>query len=427
MFQHWFHLCLKDDAWHYRKTGRMKQRIQESILLDRPRPERIVAHIKTEIVGIRPTKARLIQAFDAYADNYVVADHYRAFTEALLRVTDEQYQFCGMEVHVRSACGLNRVDMALQIASWLSVHPPGGDTRIFLDDISNMDGSVQLPHLRAQANLYDMLSPAMAQHFRSTFNFRGIVRQHCMNNASGSVRYVGQATVKSGAQDTSSGQTCRRIDGIVRCFASLGAKSICGFVFGDDVWLLVTKCPDLSAISSEQEKYGWKTKGCYVDCVESSDFLSCGFARTKTGVHMFPLIGRTLAKLFWTWRQVPERRRAHYRHQVAEAMMPAYQGFTFMMGFLGWHLMKSAPQSRCAEFHFPRPKLVHANPLSKVNWPSYVAARYGLPMPKPFKWSQLPHKLNHLVALPWANDVMRYDLMDPCLRGQILFDPDPLC
>lgn len=420
--RHLFLLDFADDDWTRRKPQRLVQSIRDSLALDQPQPHRIVAHIKTEVSPLRPKKARLIQAFDRYADNYIVADHYRAFTHAFVLWTAEPRDFMGMHVHVRSACGLNRVDIAQQISDWLLIYPPGPNTKIFIDDVSNMDGSVQMPHLMRQAELYQHLSPALHEHFSATTAFKGVVRESQMDRANGPVRYIGLATVKSGAQDTSSGQTCRRLDGIVVCFQRLGAKAIVGFVFGDDVWLLVVGPPSLSDIVLEQQKYGWKTKGVYVHTLEQSEFLSCGFAYTSDGlVHMFPLLGKLFAKLFWTWRTVSPRRAASYRHQVAEGILPAFSGFRFVVGWLSWHLSKRRFNKHTRWTPDARAKLPATAPPGCVCWANYVQNRYGLLMPEPIDWSDFSHSQSHLVYNPWVNMVMGFDLADPAERGTDTF------
>lgn len=416
-FRHWFHLLCTDDSWRAKKTAKLCRRIQQSIDFDEPQPANVIAHVKTEIVAMRPSKARMIQAFGKFSDNYIVSDHYRAFTKALSKVTDDVYDFHGMKVHLRSACGLNRRQMAAQIDEWLLDYPLGGSTKLFVDDVSNMDGSVQSPHLLAHLELYQKLSPHLAHHFAQTFRFKGCVRQHSMAGAVTAIRYVGKATVKSGAQDTSSGQTCRRIDGVVRCFHRLGATAIVGFAFGDDLWLIVVGAPEVELIEAEQSKYGWKTKGCYVTTVEQSDFLACSFVRTTQGLHMTPLPGRILSKLFWTWRDVPPSRIRDYRRQVAEAILPAFKGFRFMEQFLQWHISDPATTKR-SRFIFDKPKQQLQAPPGMPDWLGFLQARYGLSWPIDVQFSSFRKDQVHLVYSAWANIVMQYDLEDPHMRGR---------
>lgn len=412
-FQAAFHEHYQDDSWKTNKSVRRVEQIEESCALDEYSPSLISSHIKTEIAPTMPKKARLIQAFVRPVDNYIVADHYRAFSHALVTVTSVPRWHLGMYTHVRSACGLNRRDITLQIAEWLSEAPLGPNT-IFIDDVSNMDGSVQMPHLWAQQELYEHLSSAMADHHLATFRYRGTVMQSRMADADGSISYVARGRVKSGAQDTSSGQTTRRIDGIVRCFAGLGVRAIRGFVFGDDVWILVEGTPPpLDLVATTQAAYGWRTKGCYCSDLESSQFLSCGFAHTDCSIHMFPLIGRQLAKLFWTWRNIPnQHRRVRYVNAIAESFMPVYQGFPFLLEWLRWHIR---PLGDRRQYAVPD-RVTPNHPDSPVHWREHVWHRYGLPMPPAADFAAIHSARKdqvHLLYSEWAQAVMLRDLTDP--------------
>jgi len=407
-----FRLVFVDDAWKKGKSIQRRQAITQSILFDDRHFSRVKSHIKTEVCAMKPKKARLIQAFDAPVDNYIVADHYRAFTEALLHVTLEPTVYQGMYVHLRSACGLNRLDMSRQIYEWLLEAPLGGKNHIFIDDVSNMDGNVQLVHLDAQQRLYEALSPDLAAHHRATISFKGCIPRRAMTNADSTVFYRAVGTVKSGAQDTSSGQTCRRIDGVVRNFHTLGCKAIRGFAFGDDVWLIVTfdVLPTCEQVMAVQATYGWPTRGVFTQELEESEFLSCSFAYCVGGVHMFPKLGRMFAKLFWTWRRLSARKRRHYVTQIALSTLPAYEGFALVQAWLRWHI--DSPPRTVPEWML-RPSL--CAPVGEVRWTNFIIARYGALPPTDLiaRIKRLSKDDVHLLADPWVRTVMIRDLVDP--------------
>lgn len=409
-----FRESFSDDSWKTGKTGIRVAQIEDSLLYDECEPSVCKSHIKTEVAPLRPTKARLIQAFVKPVDNYVVADHYRAFTHAITQHTSKPTTYLGRYIHLRSACGLNRAEIASQVSAWLLEAPIGPDNLCFIDDVSNMDGSVQMPHLLAQQELYEALSPDLAAHHKRTFRFKGVVPGR---RGASTVRYAGVATVKSGAQDTSSGQTTRRIDGLVRCLCAFPTvTALRGFVFGDDVWVLIGVSgspPALDAIALEQEKYGWKTKGVFVGSLEESSFLSCCFAHCVGGVHMFPKPGRMLAKLFWTWRRLSLRVRRAYVREIAISVLPAFQGFPFMEHWLRWHIQgPAAPKRDWMD------RLTHVHPIGAVDWTGFLAQRYGLGHPPVSLFAAVsacdPEQV-HLLPSHWANLVMIRDLFDDAL------------
>lgn len=400
---------VEPDAWQARKSQSFRQRILDSIAVDPPHPRLIKAHIKTEVCAMFPSKARLIQASFSNRDSYEFADEYRAFTHALICWTSIPRVHFGMQVFLRSACGLNHVDMAVQMSEWITTY--GRLAHYFIDDISNMDGSVQAVHLEEQIALYRECDKHLADHAAASVRFRGFVQ--AKSSCPTTVAYGGIATVKSGAQDTSSGQTTRRIDTFVRALSGTGVTHIIGFAFGDDLWvMLLGVCPSPEAMYQLQARCGWKTKGVYVDCPEQTDFLACSLVPDTAGNYaLVPLIGRQLAKLFWTWRPLPERFRGEYLRQVAVGMLPHYAGFHFMEDWLRWHLQfPTGPKLRGFTYHT---RTFHTTPCL---WSVFIARRYNLGMPEVFNFKQFPKENSVLISHPWADQVMRYDLTDPAMR-----------
>lgn len=227
--------------------------------------------------------------------------------------------------------------------------------------------------------------------------------------------YNGQATVKSGAQDTSSGQTCRRIECFVRTCELLDIQEIFGYAFGDDLWVLIKGDVSVQQLELVQQQFGWKSKGAFVDTPEESDFLACTFVQMRNGDYaMVPLIGRMLAKLFWTWRLIPKRQRSSYIHQVAEAFVLVYQGFEFMEIWLSKHMF--AVDKKIV---LPDRLISYGKHASTPLWSDLLFKRYGLGYP--------PHDLVNLlkntppgrimiIDHPWSKAIMQYDLADPAER-----------
>ncbi len=397
-----------EGSWRTGKSLRRQQEIQDSIEMDQPNYSRVKAHIKTEISPQRPKKARAIQAFYKPIDNYMYADWYRAYTHAFLQWTAVPRTFMGMEVHLRSACGLNHAEMAAQLTEWYQGLTP--DTRIFIDDVSNMDGSVQCAHLSLQTWLYQGIHEGMAQHHAATVAFDG--RFHFPQTV---ISYTGVATVKSGAQDTSSGQTTRRLDCFVRTARRLGCISVKGFVFGDDVIVFVRGPGTAQDWDNMQAEYGWKCKSCFVPDICQADFLACAFAPNRDGgLNMVPLPGRQLAKLFWTWRDIPPRRRASYVQQVAEGFAHAYEGCVFLEAWLAWHRAAVVDKEYRME-----PRITRAQHAAPTCWEEFFFRRYELPMP-PMELVELvtsvPRGSVAIINHSWTELVMRYDLADPSDR-----------
>ncbi len=397
-------------AWRSGKTATRCAVIERSLVEDVARPSTVLAHIKTEVSLTRPTKARLIQAFHHPVDNYLCADEYRAFTHALVAVTAIPRTLLGMQLHLRSACGLSRSALAAQMSEWLLCP----FDQLIMDDLSNMDGSVQLPWLERQVALYAHMSLRLSEHARQGIHFRGRV-----NLRDATVHYTAHATVRSGDQDTSSGQTCRRLDSLVAVLHQLGVSRASGFVFGDDVWCLVS--PPLSGVEYELalQRYGFVSKFASTTEPMLSDFISCSLVPDfRGGYALVPKPGRLLAKLFWTWRVVSPRRQASYVRQVAQAFLPVYQGFRFMEAWLAWHM--HVPVERVWHGDLPLAGEPHPHPL---DWERFLWVRYTLPPPPPDLFdllSSVPSGSVAILSHPWTRAIMEYDIADPADRPYIV-------
>lgn len=404
-----FWAFVETESWHQGKTQARISLIQDSLDQDHPKPQRTLGHIKTDVNPLRPTKARMIQAFHRPVDNYQYADAYRAFTAALTEWTRVPRVFRNLQLHIRSACGMNHAQMAAQVTAWyreFSLTP----LHILVDDVSNMDGSIQLPHLDLQTWLYAGMDPAMSAHHARTVKFSGVVR-----GRSGNICYKGHGTVKSGAQDTSSGQTCRRIDSLVIVLEELGIRRAAGFVFGDDVLVFVDRPMDPVAYAALQARMGLAVKYAMVDALERADFLSCTFMPDRDGSYaMLPKPGRLLAKLFWTWRVVPEARRGSYLREVAQGFNGRFSGCTFLETWLAWHLRHPVRRNMVLPLKPKQP--IHPTPIL---WPDFFATRYGLPMP-PDDLTALvaavPHGDTAIIRHWWTEAVQEFDLSDPSER-----------
>jgi len=295
----------------------------------------------------------------------------------------------------------------------------GPNTWMLIDDVSNMDASVAAVHLYAQYDLYDQLDPLLAQHARATQNSYGVMK----SAGTATVYYRVRATVKSGAQDTSSGQTTRRLDGLVRTFQTLGVTHMVGLVFGDDLWLLFKRAtpPLLKDIYDAQALYGFATKAVYCQDVCQTDFLASSFVPdVEGGYAMVPLIGRLLAKLFWTTKAVPQRQWGSYVSQVASAFLPRFVGFRFMEAWLLWHV--HMPVNQEYKDAVPDRKVVPAHHCA-LRWEDFIFRRYGLSLPSESDIAQIHqcrYGYTYVLSNEWARHVMQHDLADPADRTPIL-------
>jgi len=370
----------------------------------------------------RLTKARLIHppTFD-YAKE-ILGREFAAWQKALCDVANptSPYEY-SPGVFISIACGVGKgevADWAAGSALWYL--ESDGST---WDALVN-DGMVDYKHEHMR-----VVSPriaAFAEGYRTTpVNVRG---RQCQGLA-----YTLQATVRSGYNDTTSGNS------LINAVAT--AKALCAagltgriLVAGDDMLTAITgptavhhddryvigKCEQVARALTE---FGIKPKwGAFRD-VTMTTFCSSGFYRFAGKISFLPLLGRQLAKMWWTTKDIAPSKRAAYSTAVAKGMrsvvgrVPLYREWCDT-GDMGVQPLNGGLAEFERELSYkPGVGVVDAHQFSDDQALETLADRYGVPIGDLMTFRRflktIPRGVACAVAHPVGRIIVLHDSTDP--------------
>jgi len=382
----------------------------DSIALD-PEDFRVKGHLKHEVLTKRPTKARLIQAHWNERTAYDFAAEYKAFHLALCGCSGLDVVVGRTHATVHFAMGLNPSELASIVASWEQLG------WLYESDGTNWDANIQSQHLGLKLALYESLDPLLARHakrwcgrFVGKVLFGGLHPTH--------VAYSGEDTVKSGAPDTSSGNSLMRAELFLRAVSSLGVPWVHVVVMGDDLLACVPHGFSVSQLLRAERAFGVAAKGAGFAHLEQVSFISSTFPAMGGQRYMVPLPGRILAKLGWTVHPVTVRTRGGYVRDVFRPYSAIFTGLEFFEQWIAWH-MRVPYQRQTPSALAPKPP-VHTPPTQPVDWARLWALRYCADLPV-WRFGGLESSKAWLVHAPEIVRIIQVDLVDPEDRlGQAL-------
>lgn len=400
-------------VWRHGKTAGQLFQIDRSLMLDLDHFG-ISAHVKREVCLKRPTKARMIQAHRNPATAYREADRYKALSYALIGVQGTTVQVGGCRVTAYPAIGMLPMEIADVVHGW------AGRGLLYESDGSNWDANVQAAHMEFKMSVYSRLDPVLAAHARRWVgNFHGLAR-----SADGTpVRYKGRDTVKSGAQDTSSGNTLLRIDLFVRACQVAGLPWVEVLAMGDDLLALIPEGFSVEQLIAAEATVGVVAKAAIFSDPCCATFLSATFAPSVAGYNFIPCPGRLLAKLFWTVHPILPKHRDAYRTAVAEPFLRVFRGNDFMETWLRHHIHPQAKGRKACPKEYLHKKALSLwageTGTSPVDWHAFWARRYSDTLPPRQEVEQVKSlDVNKVWILGemTIHDVVVNDIADPWER-----------
>jgi hypothetical protein len=427
---HWYHYFLgsAEAPWRDGKTQARLAQIDASLAFGHYDMRVVKPHVKSEVSLSRPTKARLIQAYQNDCASYIHATEYRALHKAVIMLCTRPFNGV-LPIHVQMASGLTHVDISCEMWRMFELY---GLRFVYWheSDGKNWDSTVQAAHRHWLWSIYFYLSSDLYRHASQCTQATGHIRGRGAMAFAWLV-YVVMWTVFSGHQDTTVGNGMLRVEGahatITGLPLSLRPDRAFGFVQGDDSLLALCyhQPKDLTLLRDTldmlERRSGMTPSSATFECLSQASFLSAAFAPSSSGLHMFPLPGRVLAKLFWSVLSVPPRRQASYIRQIAESMRPVFRGFHAITEFLDWHV-----QAPDLEWHIEH-KPHRLAPNGVVDWDTFVNQRYSVPnLPQgemaAFLAVLTPGQ-SYLCSHPWAHHIIRVDLSDPADRVNTSLTP----
>lgn len=354
------------DAWLAKWPLTKQQAILDSVRTDEVRPNGVKAFVKREPGHAVPSKARLIQGYCNLATQECVAREQSVFQKALGMMFNIDGYELSPGVLVTMASGMSNLD----ISEWMRVHRSKYSRPFFYErDGKNWDSTMQREH-----HVYKLGWMRAYNGRLADFVDKGFVAECFVKCKSGMFRYTLNGTVKSGHNDTTSGNS------LINAAISSHALSSCRYrasviVLGDDMLAIVEGKPDLEGILRAERAYGIVPEGSIFYDIGDVHFISSCFLESVAGdVAFVPILGRQLARLWWTTNPPAKRKLRNYRFSVASGLASAVGGLPIYGAFLDPMLSRGGALIDVDKFKYS----AHTSRIPPGDYLPAICRRYGL-------------------------------------------------
>jgi hypothetical protein len=327
------------DAWLRKWPPGKRAAIMNSIMRDKIKPKRGKCNVKFECGHTVPTRGRLIQFYRNLATQALHAFRMYTVQKALAAVLRwRRHIVGGVTYTVTFASGMT----SKSLGGWMTAASVG--RVIYLRDASNYDSTMRARHFQWKDKLNRSVSPAMAQFVRDCSS--GI---YTYAGRGGQLVYESRTGVKSGHNDTSSGNSLANAAIMIQALATLRIPAHI-IVMGDDVVACVPPGSDASLIASEEARCGIVPKSSIVAHPEQADFLSATYMWGDGQYWLVPKPGRIIMRLFWSTKAPPPRRLAAYQRGVVLGLDPLLSTVEWWRAFTHW-LDRDGPTMATDKYH----------------------------------------------------------------------------
>jgi hypothetical protein len=284
-------------------------------------PSIVKGMVKWEIAHKMLTKARMIQFYLNLATQSAFGPQFFAIAKIFTKAFDWAEVLPGIFVTV--ALGRN----SAAIAEWANRCVTEGYTHWWERDGKNWDSTMGRMHSRFKERIFEMFDPELAAFVAECTVVRGIVR-----GKDGVLRYTMRWTVKSGHNDTSSGNCLLNAAITVAALRDLNLRASM-LVMGDDIVVALTTDFDEADMRTAEAAYGIIPEGRRFDNILNVTFISGLFVPSTQGFGFCPIPGRLLRRLWWTIK-VTGSNVAQYRNGVVAGLRPTCRSIPIIRIFL---------------------------------------------------------------------------------------------
>jgi len=280
-------------------------------------------------------KVRIIQMYRNLATQAALGPDCYALQLAVSTLFDSYELFPGVRVTI--ATGMNAMDLG----EWMTDSVRRGSRWFYERDGAKWDSTMSYTHSDWKLKMYDAMLPDFADRMAQCVDVRGfgVFRE-------GLLSYRVGATVKSGHNDTSLGNSL--INALISVEALL-ANGLAGdvIVCGDDSLIALPQRPDVAALMAVERECGIVPEARLFDHPSNCTFLSGRWYPNGDSFVFGPLLGRQIAKLWWTVNPPSWRQREAYLRSVALGLWGVCHGIPVLRQFLtGWGLSSSLAPKR---------------------------------------------------------------------------------
>lgn len=304
------------DSWLDKWPASKRASILHSLEFDECMPGRVSAFVKREGAHAPLKKARLIQAYATLATQERFAREFSVFQKAL----GAALPLDGFEFYPGIVGTFCSGYSGAEIGAWLTEATAAFRHPFFYErDGKNWDSTMQRAHHDFKSSVMRACDPRLADFADSCHTVRG-----SFGFGAHSFRYSLNGTVKSGHNDTTSGNS------LLNAYITARALLACGLrgrfiVAGDDMLAVIDGDFSVDDMLSAERALGIVPEARKFARPEDTSFISGIFLLSATDgtLGFFPSLGRLLTRLWWTTREVPPRQRRDYCYSVACGLEPS--------------------------------------------------------------------------------------------------------
>lgn len=390
------------DSWLSRWCALKQAAFALSAVFDSVKPDGVTAFVKREAGHALPTKARLIQGYCNLVTQETVAREQTCFQKALGAMFGPPGYEMFPGVFVTMGSGLTNQE----VAAWARDSRARYRVPVYYErDGKNWDSTMQRPHHDYKIRWMRSVSGDLADFVDKSFVTNCVVR--CR---SGNLIYQLGGTVRSGHNDTTSGNSLINAAISAQVFHSLGLRASV-IVLGDDMLAVVDGEFDLAAVVAAEASFGIKPEAAKFYDLGDVTFISACFLESTDGdVAFVPILGRQLTRLWWTTKPPPDRKLLDYRYSVSRGLASAVGELPIYRAFL-------APTLGLQGRLIPIDKFKCSPHVGRVASGDYLPAmlrRYGLTIDEVMEFERFLCGLSGsaMVCHPVATKIIDRDLAD---------------
>lgn len=304
-------------AWLSKWPASKRQQILQSVAVDPVAPNKLKSFVKFEISHKYPTKPRGIQGYLNLHTQAVFGPQQTSFQKALSALWSiEGYElFPG--IFVTMASGVTAIDLG----RWMDLNE---DYESFYErDGKNWDATMGLDHHALKWAVMEACDTELSDFVKLGYRCQGFRR------GNDPIRYTLSGTVKSGHNDTTSGNTL--VNGFI-CADALRRAGRSGriIVAGDDLLAAVKGRP--FDLATAEAAYGIVPEARWFASPLDVTFISGCWLWGGRWVFL-PQLGRLLARLFWSVKPPSRKKINNHLYGIASGLgvtvldVPVYRDF----------------------------------------------------------------------------------------------------
>lgn len=305
------------DNWLQKWPANKRVAIARSERDDAFEPSALKPFIKREGGSEPPSRPRLIQGYRTLRTQARYGPEFSTMQKALCEVFDLHGYELYPGVKLTFGSGLN----GTELAAWMENVISSFDRLVFYErDGKNWDATMQRDHHELKQLFNKAVSVELHDFVESCFSCAG---GFSSRGSDGRLSYHLEGTVKSGHNDTTSGNSL--VNGFIICSAMhrLGLKGH-AIVAGDDLLTAIEGDFDLEALKEEESALGIVPKAEKFFSPLDVTFISACWLPKADGTQIFvPLLGRLVSRLWWSTHPPSPAKRAAHIYSIVCGLKPA--------------------------------------------------------------------------------------------------------